>query len=117
MSIEELANTPAGRIAQHALLVYDGELEQVDEWLKKLGHTTRMEGETLIVHSTNGITSGICTGTDPITAVVSLLFVTLGQLWPVTDVGMDAFGIVKKEWKRRHQVAKRKRTENDRENN
>lgn len=108
MSIEELANTPAGRIAQHALLVYDGELEQVDEWLKKLGHTTRMEGETLIVHSTNGITSGICAGVDPIAAVVSLLFVTIGQLWPTTDVGKDTFEITKKEWNRRLQAAKRK---------
>jgi len=108
MSLEELANTPAGRIAQHALLVYDGELEQVDEWLKKLGHTTRMEGETLIVHSTNGIASGICAGTDPTTAVVSLLFVTIGQLWPMTDVGRDAFEIAKKEWKHRLRVAKEK---------
>ena len=108
MSIEELANTPAGRIAQHALLVYDGELEQVDEWLNKLGHTTRMEGKTLIVHSLNGITSGICTGTDPITAVVSLLFVTLGQMWALTEIGKDAFDIAGKEWKHRLRVAKEK---------
>jgi len=108
MSIEELVNTPAGRIAQHALLVYDGELEQVDEWLRKLGHTTNWEGETLIVHSTNGITSGICAGADPISAVVSLLFVTLGQMWAMTTIGKDAFDIAGKEWKRRFQATKRK---------
>lgn len=105
MNVEDLTNTPAGRIAQHALLIWEGNLEQAEEWLKKMGHKTNWEGETLIVHSTNGITSGICAGADPITAVVSLLFVTLGQLWAVTDVGKRAFDIAGKEWKHRLRMA------------
>ena len=99
----------AERIAENAILVSEGEIESVIEWLQKVGRKVIIQSEDEIsILGVNNTRIGLMRYSDPVTSVVQIMFALYGMYWTSIDECTRAMDIVNRKWKNKVKEKKNK---------
>jgi len=89
----------AERIAEHAMYVSEGNIEQTVDWLRSVGREVEVNGDDISIHGVNDTRIGLTNNSDPITSVIQILFALYGMYWPSIEGCVMAIYLVNKKWK------------------
>lgn len=99
----------AERIAEHAMYVSEGNIEQTVDWLRSVGRKVDIYEDDITIHGVNDIRIGLVNNSDPVTSVVQILFALYGVFWVSIEECKQAMNIVNRKWKDRMKEKKKEK--------